>query len=174
MTPDDENTARELLASAFADIARDAPKINGVADLAKMVVKHLKDETDFYDALQQQDDAALFAITIHEHGTAAHDNKMNLGTMEIEILAKVKQENSPLLANLANPRQYFAYGLAFVSERDDERALLLVIGTADQRHLFALAIDGHDDASAWLARPHDEMPETLRKTVTALAKAAAR
>jgi hypothetical protein len=86
----------------------------------------------------------------------------------------VKQENSPLIANLANPKKYFAYGLAFVSERDDEQALLLVIGTADQRHLFALAIDGEDDASAWQARPRDEMPETLRETVTALAKAAAR
>ena len=174
MTQDDENTARELISRAFADIGRDAPRVDSLTDLAKMVVKHLKDETDFYEALREQDDAALISITIHEHGTSSHDERMNLGTMEVEVLAKVKQENSPLLANLANPKKYFAYGLAFVSERDDEQALLLVIGTADQRHLFALAIDGHDEPSAWQARPNDEMPETLRETVTALAKAAAR
>ena len=174
MTQDEENTARELISRAFADIGRDAPRVDSLTDLAKMVVKHLKDETDFYEALRDQDDAALISITIHEHGTSDHDETKSLGTMEVEVLAKVKQENSPLLANLANPKKYFAYGLAFVSERDDDQALLLVIGTADQRHLFALAVDGEDESSAWQARPHDEMPETLRETVTALANAAAR
>lgn len=174
MTNDDENTARELISQAFADIGRDAPKINSVTDLAVMVVQHLKDETDFYNALREQDEAALFALTMHQHGTAPHNETMNLGTMEIEVLAKIKQENSPLLANLANPKKYYAYGIAFVAERDDERALLLIIGTNDHRHLFALAIDGDDNASAWQSRDGDEMPDTLRETVTALSKAAAR
>lgn len=174
MTNDDENTARELISRAFADIGRDAPTVNSATDLAKIVVRQLKNETDFYETLRDQNDAALIAITIHEHGTADHNKKMNLGTMEVEVLAKIKQENSPLLANLANPKKFYAYAIAFVAERDDESALLLVIGTNEGRHLFALAIDGDDDASAWQARPGDEMPDGLRETVTALSEAAAR
>lgn len=177
MTHDEENTARELIASAFADIAKAADRVNSPSDLARFVAKSLRDETELFAGLKDANEACLFSIGIHQHGTSPNDETMNLGSLEIEILAKVRHDNSPLLGYLNNPKKHYAYALALVTERDDEAALLLIMGTRDRRRLFALAIENEADAHAWQDDDDDtdrEMPADLRATVNALTEAAAR
>lgn len=175
MTNEEENTARELIASAFADLGRDADKVNTHADLARFVAKSLRDETEFYNCLKDANEAALLSIVVHDHGTSQHNEKMNLGSLQIEVLAKVRHDNSPLLGNLANPHNYYGYALALVSERDGDTALVLVMATRDRQQLFAIAVDDADKTNeAWHYDGSEKVPDDLAATIAALSEAVAR
>lgn len=179
MTNDEQNTARELIEGAFADIINSAEKIETPADLAKTIARGLKADAEWYAKLREHSDAALLAIRVAHSGTHPHNPAANLGHLEIEVLARIPHKEATLLNSLTNPTGNYAYALALAAEHphDNHDALLVIMATKPHGVLLSIAInDDENTLEAWQHRPDelpDDMPDDLRATITALTKAVA-
>jgi len=177
MTNDENETARELINSAFRDLQHNKPLVRSMRDFAEMLACQLRDETELFTALLDAQEAALLSISVHEHGNYTdHDDQRQLASLSVEVLAKIRHDDSPLLPNLNNPKKHHAYAIALATTADDgDTALLLLLATRQGDQLLAIATNDADrNSSAWHADNDKEMPTDLRDTLHELAKAATR
>lgn len=176
MTNDEQNTARELITNAFSDLIGSAEQIHRPTDIAKLIAKNLKNDSNWWNKLRNHDDAALLAVRMHEHGTNPQDPRANLGSLEVEVIARIPHKEATILNSLTNPTEHYAYAIAVAAEHPEhhDHALLLIMATRQHGTLLAIAIDDDEQTlEAWRDDHDREMPDDLRATITALNKAIA-
>jgi len=176
MTNDENEKARELINSAFADAQPLGEAINSPTDLARAIARKLRDQKQFVKALLKEgDSAALMEIVVTEH-TQPTDTERGTGALSIQVLAKIDNSTPALLHRLANTTNATAYATATASTIDGETGLVLVMATP-QHCLFAVATD-EGEAGYTLgeceADTDHPVPTDLRELVLALQAAAKR
>lgn len=181
MTHDENETARELIADALSDLGKDVPAINSPLDLARMVAQAIRDDHEQREKLINHAPAcALLVMNIHDYGKLNPSDNRELGGLEVEALALCPHSEAPLLDQLANTRNAYAYALATAIKPDDEPVgVLLLMATRDNYKIAAIAIDNDDkSADAYLVSGKDtalgSVPDDMAATLDKLAGAIAR
>lgn len=171
MNNDQENTARKLIASAFD--TSNISKVSGPRDLAKMLAKNLRDDPDLFPGLLNSPEAVLLTVKMNEL-TDSTENSPALGALEVELVARIKHQESPLLDILTNPEQQnYAYAIALAAEDEEKQSgLMLIFCTRTGNNYLALALNDNDKTiETWQADHHEPMPNDLARTVEKLSKA---
>lgn len=181
MTNDEHETARELIADALSDLGKDVPAINSPLDLARMVAESIRDDHEQREKLMNHAPACvLLSMSLHDYGKLNPSDERELGGLEVEAIALCPHSEAPLLDQLANTRNAYAYALATAIKPDDEPiGVLLLMATRDSYKIAAVAIDNDDkSADAYLVTGKDtplgSVPDDMAATLDKLAGAITR
>jgi hypothetical protein len=177
MNNDDEQTARDLIGSAFADAMAGAPTIETPTQLLEMVATALRDEKHIVEQLRAGL-CALLAIEVHELGK--HSENKHAGMVGVHLVSFTPDPTAEHLLKRLTGDGSTAYALLQHAQPDDEPDALIMMTAAPTGALLgtiaqlsgpriveshALDIDNIDAGN--------EHPETT-KTMRALAAAASR
>jgi len=179
MNPDDDNTARDLIESAFSETIT---RLRTPQDFAQMIVTGLRDDpTQRAYLVDAAPRALLYALRVHPLGQLSTETRPHhCGALGLEILGQCDANTPELLHHLANPQQLYGFALGVHAQPDDQThpAVLLLAATIDGLQLTALAIENDDkEAAGWLIEngkrldDDDPLPPDLAATLDALTAA---
>lgn len=180
MTEDEQNTARHLINSALGDMAENLTQVETPLDLAKMVAASLRDDHEQRAAINAAaPHALLMAWQIENYGmTNPNDETKHLGGLGVRLLASCPMVEAPLLDQLANTGNAYAYAIAAIVHPDNDEitpGITLLVATRDGWEIAAVAVDDDEKTTdAYQLTETMPVPDTLAATMKKLAAAVQR
>jgi hypothetical protein len=127
MNNDDEQTARDLIGSAFADAMAGAPTIETPTQLLEMVASALRDEAHIVEQLRAGL-CALLAIEVHELGQ--HSENKHAGVVGVHLVSFTPDPTAEHLLKRLTGDGSTAYALLQHAQPDNEPDALLMMTAA--------------------------------------------
>lgn len=174
MTHDDEQTARDLIGSAFSDAMAGAPTVDNPIQLVELIAAQMRDHAELIEPLRNGL-SALLAIEVHQLGEL--NATKHAGIVGVHLVSFTPDPTAEhLLKRLAGDGSS-AYALVHHAQPDDEPAALVMLTAAPTGALLG-TVAQIDGARSIESHPVEleqitEHPETAR-TMRALVAAATR